>query len=255
MANQKDYNVRSVERAMDILACFEDAHPEMGIIEIAQAVGLNKTTAYRIATTLLEAGYIERGSDGVKYRLGLRLADLGYRFIRSLDLRREAYPVMFQLVQRFGEACDLGVFDRGEVFIIEYVKGNQTLAIADAIGMHLPAYCTASGKLFLAYLPGHELESTLSHPLIAYTEHTLVKPEELLQDFERIHQLGYAVDDEEHAIGERAVAAPIRNSEGKVVATLGIPGPASRITPDRTAEMGEALREYANAISRRLGWK
>lgn len=255
MEDQKDNNVRSITRALDILASFDDDHPEMGIGEIAQIVGLNKATAHRIVTTLLRSGYIERGSDGIRYRLGLRLADLGFNVIRRMDLRREAYPLMFMLVQRFGEACDLSLFDRGEVFCVEFVKGIHTMAVADAIGQRFPVNCTASGKLFLAYLPSTELETILSNPMVHFTEHTIVAPDELLRHLEGIRQLGYAVDDEEYTIGTRAAAAPIFGHDGKIVAALSIPGPTSRITRERIREVGEALRESANAVSRRLGWK
>ena len=249
------YNVRAVERALQILSCFDDQHPERGVSEIAQVVGLHKATTHRIVTTLLNLGYLERAADGFKYRLGLRLADLGFKVIRRMDLRREALPYMTQLARRWDEACDLCVFDRGDVFYIEVIQANHALTIAAAVGQRLPAHCTASGKLFLAYLPPHELDAILSRPLVAYTDKTIISPAELRTHLEAIRRQGYGLDDQEYEVGIRAVSAPIRNQEGAVIAAMSMASPTSRMTPDRIPEIAGALRQAAEAVSRRMGWK
>ena len=248
------YNVRAVERALQILECFDDEHPEMGVSEIAQAVDLHKATTHRIMTTLLNFGYLDRAVDGQRYRLGLRLTELGFRAIRRMDMRREALWHMNQLSQKWGEACDLSIFDQGEVFYIEMIPGSYALTIAAAVGQRLPAHCTASGKQFLAHLPAQELEIVLSRPLIAYTAKTIVSAEHLRQHLALIHQQGYAVDDEEFETGIRAVACPIFNRHGRVIAAMSIPSPASRMTVARVPEIARALAEATQAVSRRLGW-
>jgi DNA-binding IclR family transcriptional regulator len=251
----QDYNVRAVERALQILACFGDEHPERGVTEIAQEVGLHKATVHRIMTTLLNYGFLERGAGESRYRLGVRLAELGCKVFRRLDVRREALPVMAQLVEQWDEACDLGLYDQGQVLYIEVLRSNHALTIAAAVGQRLPAHCTASGKLFLAYLPPDELEAELSRPLASYTNKTLTSPALLRQQFEAIRRQGYGWDDEEYEAGIRAVSAPIRNYEGQTVAALSMPGPASRLTPERLPQVAQALQEGAQAVSRRLGWR
>ena len=134
MKDPNEYNVRAVERALHIMGCFDSEHPERGISEIAEAVGLHKATAHRIVTTLVNYGYLERVADDQKYRLGLELANLGFKVIRRMDLRREALPYMQQLVQEWDETCDLSIFDQGRVFYIEVLQGNQALTIAAAVG-------------------------------------------------------------------------------------------------------------------------
>jgi IclR family transcriptional regulator, KDG regulon repressor len=250
-----DYNVRAVERALQILSCFDDQHQERGISEIAQAVDLHKATAHRIVTTLVNYGYLERAGDGQKYRLGLVLPELGFKVIRRMDLRREALPHMLQLVEQWDETCDLSVFDQGQVFYVEVVKGNRALSIAAAVGQRLPAYCTASGKLFLAYLPNDALESYLSRPLISYTENTITSKEELLKRLKTIRSQGYAVDKEEMEEGVYAIAAPICNDQGKMVAAMSVPSPVSRLDDEREVEIIESLKQAALNISRRLGCK
>ena len=253
MKNPNDYNVRAVERALQILGCFDDEHPERGISEIAQEVDLHKATAHRIVTTLVNYGYLERAADGQKYRLGLELADLGFQVIRRMDLRREAHPYMKQLVQDWGETCDLSIFDHGQVFYIEVLRGNHALTIAATVGQRLPAHCTASGKVFLANLPSHEVDAILNRPLASYTEKTITAPDMIRSQMARIRQQGYAVDDEETEAGVCAISAPICNLQGTVIAAISVPSPTSRMTGERILEIAESLKEVARMISQRMG--
>jgi IclR family transcriptional regulator, KDG regulon repressor len=254
MKDPTDYNVRAVERALQILECFDNEHPERGISEIAQAVELHKATAHRIVTTLVNYGYLERADDGQKYRLGLELTNLGFKVIHRMDLRREALPYMKQLVEQWDETCDLSVFDRGSVLYIEVLRGTRALTVAAAVGQRLPAYCTASGKLFLAHLPPGELDAVLNQPMITYTKHTVVSPDEIRKELEVIHNQGYAIDKEGFEVGVCAVAAPIYNRKGTVIAVIGSPSPTTRMMPERVSEMAESFKEAARGISHRMGY-
>jgi DNA-binding IclR family transcriptional regulator len=253
MKDPNEYNVRAVERALQILSCFDDEHPERGISEIAQVVDLHKATAHRIVATLVNYGYIERTADKQKYRLGLELASLGFKVIRRMDLRREALQYMKQLVRKWDETCDLSIFDQGRVFYIEVLRGTHALNIAAAVGQRLPAHCTASGKLFLAYLPPAELDAILKQPMESFTDRTITSPDILLRQLEIIRRQGYAEDDEEMEPGVWAVAAPIRNRQGSVIAAMSIPSPISRVTPERISEIAKSLTETTAEISRRMG--
>lgn len=251
----KDYNVRAVERAMQILTCFDDEHPERGVSEIGQIVGLHKATAHRIVTTLVNYRFLERAVDGQRYRLGTRLADLGYKVIGRLDMRREALPFMARLTQKWGEMCDLSLFEDGQVLYIEVLQGSFTLSIKAAVGLRLPAHCTASGKLFLAGMPDKELDEFLKRPLIAFTDKTITSPNKLRSQLDEIRKDWIGFDEEEMELGIRAIAAPIRNLQGVMVAAISIPSPTSRMTAERRPEMIQSLRETAAVVSRRLGWK
>jgi DNA-binding IclR family transcriptional regulator len=254
MSDTSSGNVRAVERALQILACFDDEHPERGISDIAQAVGLHKATTHRIVTTLMSFGYIERAEDGQRYRLGLRLADLGYKVIRRMDLRSEAQTLMADLTHRLGETSDLSVYDRGQVLYIEVVHANHALMIAAAVGRSMPVHATASGKVLMAFMPAQVREAALGQALTAHTPHTVTDPAELRRQLEEVRKRGYAVDDEEFEQGIRAVSAPIRNREGAVIAAMSVAGPASRLTPERIPETARELVATAGAVSRRLGW-
>jgi IclR family KDG regulon transcriptional repressor len=245
----KTYNVRAVERAMRILSSFDGEHAERGVSEIAQATGLHKATAHRIMMTLLNGGFLERTPDGERFRLGLRVVELGLGALRDLDLRRAAFPYMQQLVERFNETCDLGIFDRGRVLYVEVVHSEHSLTIAARVGRHLPAYCTASGRVFLAFLPPEVVEPILNRPLTACTSKTITSPIKLREELEATRQRGYALDDEEFEEGIRAVSAPIWDIDGNLIAALSMPGPTNRITPERIPEIAQALVEAAEAVS------
>jgi DNA-binding IclR family transcriptional regulator len=243
------YNVRAVERALHILSSFDREHVVRGVSEVAQATGLHKATTHRIMMTLLNYEFLERAADGEKFRLGLRMVELGLGALRDLDLRRIAFPYMQQLVERFDESCDLCVFDRGRVLYIEVVHSEHSLTIAARVGRRLPAYCTASGRVFLAFLPSEVVEPFLNAPLAACTEKTITTPDRLRKELETTRQRGYSFDDGEFEDGVRAISAPIRDIGGNVIAAMSIPGPANRLTPERIPELAEALVETANAVS------
>ncbi len=255
MKDQSDYNVRAVERAIQILNCFNSENPERGISEIAQDVGLHKATTHRIVTTLLNYGYLERADDDQRYRLGLKLAGLGFQVIRRMDLRREALPFMEQMIDEWNETCDLSIFDQDRVFYVEVLRGSHALTIAATAGQRLPAHCTASGKLFLAQLAPQEIDTYLSNPLRAYTENTITSPDELRAQLDIIRQQGYSIDHEELELGIRAIAAPIWNHKSEIIAAMSIPGPINRITQDCIPDIVDSLVNATQAISFRMGWK
>jgi IclR family KDG regulon transcriptional repressor len=243
------YNVRAVERAMQILSAFDGEYEDRGISEIAQATGLHKATTHRIMMTLLNGGFLERAPDGERFRLGMRVVELGLGALRGLDLRRAAFPYMERLVERFDETCDLGIFDRGWVLYVEVVNSKHSLTIAARVGRRLPAYCTASGRVFLAFLPPEIVEPILNEPLKPCTEKTIISPGRLREELEATRQRGYALDDEEFEAGIRAVSVPIWDIDGNVIAALSIPGPIPRMPAQRMSEIADALLEAADAIS------
>jgi len=245
----RTYHVRAVERAMRILSSFDGEYAERGVSEIAQATGLHKATAHRIMMTLLNCGFLERTADGEKFRLGLRLVELGLGALRDLDLRRAAFPYMQQLVERFDETCDLGIFDRGRVLYVEVVHSEHSLAITTRVGRRLPVHCTASGRVLLAFLPPEVVEPILSAPLLVCTEKTITSPAQLREELEATRQRGYGLDDEEFEVGIRAVSVPIWDIDGNVIAALSMPGPTNRMSLERIPEIAQALIETARAIS------
>jgi IclR family transcriptional regulator, KDG regulon repressor len=254
MSESTEYSVRAIERALQILKSFDDLHPERGVSEIAEVVGLHKATTHRILATLMNFGFIERSPDGLKYRLGLELIDLGFKVTRRMDLRREALPYLQKLAVEINEAVDLSIWDQTQVLYVEMIQSNHALTVSASVGQRLPAYCTASGNLFLANLPEEELSRNLQLPMQSFTKNTIVDPVQLKKILQRVKEDGFAIDCEGFEYGVSAVAAPIINQQNRVVAAVSIPGPASRLTPERMKEITPALVRTTRDISRRLGW-
>lgn len=254
MKDPSIYHVQVIDRIMQILDCFDDKHPVLGVSQIAGQVELHRATVHRLVTSLTNAGILERVPGSDKYRLGVRLLELGLSVLRHMDFRREAIPYMRDMVDRFGEVCDLGILEDGQVLYIDVLPSRYPIAVAVSTGMRLPAHCTASGKAILAFLPPEEVNALLPGPLPRLTDHTITSHAALFQQLEEIRQRGWALDDEETEIGVRAVAAPIRDITGRAVASIGIPGPAGRMSYERIEEMAAALIEAARTISARLGW-
>jgi DNA-binding IclR family transcriptional regulator len=199
--------------------------------------------------TLLNSGFLERAASGEKFRLGLRVIELGLGALRRLDYRRAAYPYMQRLADDLGETCTLGVFDRGQVLYVEVVHSAHSLTIAARVGRHLPAHCTASGKVFLAFLPPEIVEPVLKTPLAAYTEKTITLPTRLREELQIVRQRGYALADEEYEVGIWAISAPVRDIHDNAVAAMSIPFPTNRLQPERIPEIAQTLIEAANAVS------
>ncbi len=243
------YSVRVIERAMHILACFDDDHPERGISEIAQIVSLPAPTVLRILATLQGGGYVERAPGGDKFRLGPRLMDIALGIVRRHEVCRVAKPFMRALEGRFEETCDLSVFIRGEMVCIEVVQSRHPFRIAATPGYHSPLHCTATGKVFLAHLSAQDAAAALSTPLRRYTDKTITSPERLMEQMGDVRARGYGLDDEEFREGIRAVAAPILDSAGRLRAVMGIPGPRERMGDRRRAEIAAALVEATRDIS------
>jgi DNA-binding IclR family transcriptional regulator len=253
MKDPKDYNVRAIERAIQILDCFNNDNPSWGLTEIAQEVGLHKATTHRIMTTLTNHNYLVKSSDGLKYKLGPRLASLGCSVIQQFDIRNVALPYMKETVQKFNETCDLSIFDGREILYLEVLQSNHALTISAAPGKRLPAHCTASGKVFLAYLSEENFNKFISQPLKSFTNQTITNPQILKKSLKEIKESGFATDNEEMELGIRAIAVPIFNQNGEVIASVSIPGPINRILDEKIPDFLFALQQISKNISHSLG--
>ena len=171
-----------------------------------------------------------------------------------MDLRRESLPFMNKFIEECDEAIDLSVFQDKAVLYIEVLQSHHTLTIAASVGQRLPLHCTASGKLFLAYSPEKELKFFLGDSLRSYTKNTVTSLDKLGEQLVQIRDKGYSMDHEEYEDGIRAVAAPIRNYTGVVIAAISVPGPVGRMSDERMVQISKVLCDHAATISRRLGW-
>lgn len=248
------YRIQSVERAVAILNAFSAEKPELGVTDLAERLGLHKSTVHRFLVNLEAAGLVERDRHTARYRLGLRIFELGGLVLQQMNLWDEALPFLEGLVRDSGETGHLAVLDGGEAVYIEKVEARRALRIPSAIGRGYPAHATSLGKVLLAHLSGDARDEILAERgLTRCTSMTIVEPLRLYAELELIRTQGFAVDDEEYEDGLRCIGAPIIGHTGQVVAAIGIGGPVTRVTPQRVKEFAQLVMNAAGSLSRRMG--
>jgi IclR family acetate operon transcriptional repressor len=226
----------------------------MGVSDLAQRLSLHKSTVHRFVVNLEAAGLLERNRTTSRYRLGLRIFELGSQVLAQMNLWEEAPPFLEGLVRDTGETGHLAIFDGGEAIYIEKVEARRALRIPSAIGRGYPAHATSLGKALLAHQSPHVIEAVIAERGLARcASRTICEREQLLDELERVRQVGYAIDDEEYEEGLRCIGAPIVGHTGTVVAAIGIGGPVTRVTPDRVRELGQVVMEAAAGLSHRMG--
>jgi IclR family pca regulon transcriptional regulator len=251
---------QSLERGLAILCCFDPEHPVRGIVDIAQELGMSRSTTHRYVITLAALGYLEQGP-GRKYRLGLRVTGLGLSAMSGMGLREHARADLQELCQRTGFTVSLAVLDGPEILLLERLRGTRrVLHQAEpgiTAGSRLPAYCTAAGKLLLAFLPERaQRESIGELQLEKRGPHTIRSKSALRQELMQIREDGLAVDDEEFAAGLFAIAAPLRSDTGDTIAAVAMTAHGRTIALAELIDaLGPHLISTADRISARLGYR
>ena len=242
-----------MRRAIGLLKAFTPEQPRRRVVELSRALGLNKTTAYRLLTALESEGMVER--EGEVYRLGPELLAMGARACGAGDLRAAARVELETLASDTRETATLEMLVGRHMLILDEVRGHYVLGTLPWAGTRWPVHATSTGKVLLADMPGDALEHFLSEPLESYTARTLTEAAALRREVARVRQRGYAVSSEELEPGFVAVGAPVRAAGGRVVAALSLGGPKVRLTPERLETFAEALVDAAGRASERLGFK
>jgi IclR family pca regulon transcriptional regulator len=251
---------QSLERGLAILSCFTPKRPVLGIADIADELGMSRSTTHRYVITLLALGYLEQGASR-KYRLGLRVTDLGMSALNSTGLREHAQPYLEELRQRTSYSVSLAVLDGPEILYVDRARSfrrGQGQAGPDVrIGSRLPAYCTAMGKLLLANLPdSDQRELIASMKLSKSGPNTIASKKALRDELDEVLDASFAVDDEELAKGLYSIAAPVRDEARDVVAAVDIAVPSSMISIGELVDaLGPHLVSTADRISARMGYR
>jgi IclR family pca regulon transcriptional regulator len=251
---------QSLERGLAILCCFDPEHPVLGIVDIAQELGMSRSTTHRYVITLAALGYLEQGP-GRKYRLGLRVTGLGLSTMSEMGLREHARSDLEELCQRTGFTVSLVVLDGPEILLLDRLRGArrilQRTELEIAAGSRLPAHCTAAGKLLLAQLPEvtqRELIGELK--LEKHGPNTVRSKTALRTELAQIREDGLAVDDQEFVAELYAIAAPLRADTGDTVAAIGMTAHSRTIDlADLIDALGPHLVSTADRISARLGYR
>jgi IclR family KDG regulon transcriptional repressor len=244
----------SVANSLRLIKAFSEDEYEIGISDLAKRLGLAKSTVHRLASTLLEQGMLEQNPADGKYHLGLALFELGTMVRRKMDFTAEARPFLRTLMEKTGETVHLAILDHDSILYVITHESKQALRMGSKVGTRAPVHSTAVGKVLLASQPEEEFGRIVARGLSQGTPSTITDAKALRRELAVVKVQGYAIDDEESEIGLRAIAAPIRNYSGDVVAAISIAGPVHRMAKKTLLSWTRELVEAAEAVSQRLGW-
>ncbi len=248
------YRAPAVRHATRLLEAFLDGPEECGISELSRRIDLSKSTVHRLVATLVEAGWLDRNPATDKYRLGLRLFELGSVVAARMEVRQCALPFMQDLMERVGETVHLAVLDGDQLVYVAKVESRHPIRLFSQVGQHGPVHCTGVGKVLLAFAPPEIVERVIAAGLPAFTPNTITDPDQLRAHLAQVRAQGYALNQEESEYGLVSVAAPVRDHSGAVVAGLSAAGPSQRLTLDRIPALISQVVETASQVSRALGY-
>ncbi len=250
------YNIEALARGLEVLSLFSVLCPALSLTQIVEKLQVNKSTAYRVLSTLEAMHYLEQDPSTRLYRPGLKVLELGFTAINGIEIRQLVHPHLERLSQSIGETVSMAVLNGFQTIYVDRIRNQMIVGVVLGVGSSLPAHCTSLGKILLADLAENELNKLLeSNPLNGFTPKTVSTPAKLTADLALARQNGYAIDDEELASGLRAVSAPIRDISGRVIAAVNVTGTIDRISFDRlNSEIIPALLDVTGQISAALGY-
>ncbi len=247
------YFINSLAKATKIIEHLAEAG-ELSVSEIGKNLGMHRSATHRFLATLRELGYLDQSEDS-RYRLSFKLFEIGINVANRLEVRKIVHPFLVDLGSQHQETANLGVMEGLEIIYADKVESPHLLRMDLAVGCRIPAYCTGLGKAILAYRPEGEVHKAFGRVKFERrTPRTIASLRNLLEELRKIRHQGYAVDNEELAVGIRCVAVPIFNYTGNCIAAISIAGPTLRMTDERVKRAKRDLLSVAKTISMRLGY-
>ena len=249
--------VQSVDRALEILAILSASNGQgHGITEIAARMGLSKSTVHGLVNTLASRGYVEQNRETKRYRLGIKLFELGSLVQRSMDVRLEARPYSQVLSDRYQATVHVAVSHDYEVVYIDKLDSPDAIVQYSYVGRRAPLYATGVGKVILANVLLEEQEAFFQKiPLRSVTANTITSRQELEKELEHIRKCGYALDNEEIQVGLRCVAAPIFNHKGYPMAAISVSKHLNTMSSDMQVQIAQDIVDVARQISCKFGYR
>jgi len=238
-------------KMMAVLECFSRSDRALTVLQIAKRTELPRTTVHRLVSTLKTLGLLEQDRDRERYRLGLKLFELGNTVLANMDLQREAAESINTLSKKTGLSVHLGVFDGHGIIMVSRLDSsglNNVITLESAA-----AHCSATGKAVLAHQSEALFKRLVSQGLPAFTTHTITDGDELAAELRKTLERGYSIDDREYEDWRRCVGAPIWNASGRVFAAISVTGDKARFDDATIPEFAALVTQQARLISVRLG--
>lgn len=252
---QRSNIVKSIVKAFDILELI-DKKNELGITEISEALGLDKSTVHRLISTLKQKGYVVQNTSNNKYSNSFKLFEMGNNVVERLGLRRQAQPYLEHLARMTNETVNIAIMYDANIIYIDKIESSATIKVDLNIGKKLPAYCTGLGKAMLAFMSQEKVEAIMSDvKFIQYTDKTVTDYPKLLEQLKIIKEQGYSIDDEEYVEGLKCISAPILGYSGEAIAAISIAVPKYRYE-DGEQNIGytDLVKKTAVSLSKELGY-
>ena len=241
--------IQSLARGLKILDLLGQSPDGASITELSDYLKVDKASASRLVSTLAQYGYVEKDETSHRYHVGPQVVILSRSVLTRLPLREAAKPFLRQMMEKSGECAHLAIASQGKALYIDQVESPVTLRVNAQVGTMNPLHCTALGKILLAF---GNLE--IPNDLPAFTSKTITDPLALKEHLNKVHDQGFATDDEEFDIGVRCIAVPVFDFSGKAVGAIGISGPSARMTPEHLSELTGTIVEIGKALSERMSF-
>jgi IclR family pca regulon transcriptional regulator len=227
--------VGGLEKGLKVIEAFDQERARLSIAEVAVATGLTRAAARRYLITLTHLGYMRH--ENKLFSLTPAVLRLGQSYLHSARLPRIAQPPLYRLAYSLGEAASVGVLDHDQLVCVAAVSAGRLVSATLQPGTRVPAYCTANGRMLLAFLPQADIERFLAQAVPEQiTRHTIVDKERLALEIARARAQGYALVDQELELGLRTIAVPLRNFRGEVVAAMNVSVHAGRLPAEQMVE-------------------
>lgn len=247
---------RSILKALETLEILAQAADGMTLSDLSDQAGYPISTAHRLLASLRQLGYVEQDPATRRYYLGVKILTLQSQGIRRHHFVRYAFPHLSRLKQDLNETINIGILSGKDVVYIETYSPDSSMSFYAPPGTRMPSYCTAMGKLLLSHLPSEMFESLLSSiTLSPCTPNTITSYSDLKREREQIRNRGYALDNEEYAVGVRCMAAPIHDHGGTVIAGVSVTALAERLNAESVERVATRLVQACQRISEALGYR
>jgi len=250
----KEERIKSIDKVLDLVEFLSANEQEIGISEISKKLNMGLSTTHRILTTLKSRGYINQNEQTAKYRLGIKLFELGCAVQNTAQLVEIAKSYLRQLSKITNETLNIAVLEDKEVIYLDTINSPEILRTEIRPGTRTPAHCTALGKALLASLSDWEFKNLYKNdePLSSLTSNSISSLEELKKQLKKIKEQGYAVDREEYKIGINCIGVPVFGRNGEAIAAISITGPASRFNLSEMRKVRSKLISTAKEISNQI---
>ena len=247
-------NIQSVERALSILEIYKEERRELSLKEIAQEMGISKSTTFGLVNTLSNLGYLQQNRENAKYSLGFKILSLSNAVQKNNILVQIVRPYLQSLSDEFQETLHCAIEENGTVMYIDKIEAIRSVYIKSEIGTKNYLHCTAVGKCFLSHMPEDRVEKLLNGKLRKLTYNTITSKTKLKKEIENVCKKGFALDNEETELGLICIAVPVFNDKKEVIVAVSLSGPSSRLNEIMIKKIVTRLKEASSSITSKLDY-